>query len=461
MKYNELIEAIVREVPEAKDAIAIENVRYLRDENHAYFSFLSDVLIGEKGFFAIKRLLEKTFPALRVSLRIASPSLARAFLETPEKYCLPLNQYLLRAFPAIRSWEFDLRWRSGNGKIVLEVPDAFAMNFLKTQDCEARLTEAVKNIYRVDTDVRIQVAGDSERRLQAILDARDQENQEKQKQFEEERSHPKAAPKAETAKPKDNKIRGRAIADDPVEIGEITEPGGVFTVRGKVLSVETREISGGEGLLLSFDMTDYTGSIKCKLFLYYRDRRLSRDAQEKLPPISAEERAKVDGVVARIKPGNGILARGEVQDDRFSHELVLMAKDLTAVDLPERMDDAEEKRIEMHLHTQMSTMDAVTSAEALIARIGQIEPIWNDDINQRKLQFDEMLRSGSCEDLVSIIKSLLAQRNRRLAEGKMLHVSDENYLREAQRLLFDELAGVLGVTPKDVEARLKDALNKA
>ncbi|MBQ8136372.1 MAG: PolC-type DNA polymerase III [Clostridia bacterium] len=368
MKYNELIEAIVREVPEAKDAIAIENVRYLRDENRAYFSFLSDVLIGEKGFFAIKNLLERSFPTLRVSLRVASPSLAKPFLESPEKYCLPLNQFLLRSFPSIRSWEFDLRWRSGNGRIVLEVPDAFAMNFLKSQDCEARLTEAVKNIYRVDTDVRIQVSGDSERRMQAILDAREQESQEKRKQLEAERSHPKAMPKVEAAKPKDNRIRGRAIADEPVEIGEITEPNGVFTVRGKVLSVETREISGGEGLLLSFDITDYTGSIKCKLFLYYRDRRVSRDAQENLPPISAEERAKVDGIVSRIKPGSGILARGEVQDDRFSHELVLMAKDLTAVDLPERMDDAEEKRIELHLHTQMSTMDAVSSAEALIAR---------------------------------------------------------------------------------------------
>ncbi len=113
------------------------------------------------------------------------------------------------------------------------------------------------------------------------------------------------------------------------------------------------------------------------------------------------------------------------------------------------------------LVAKMRPMLSCEQAEALIARIGQIEPVWNDDINQRKLQFDEMLRSGSCEDLVSIIKSLLAQRNRRLAEGKMLHVSDENYLREAQRLLFDELAGVLGVTPKDVEARLKDALNEA
>lgn len=96
--------------------------------------------------------------------------------------------------------------------------------------------------------------------------------------------------------------------------------------------------------------------------------------------------------------------------------------------------------------------------QALIGRIGEVTPAWDDDINQRKQLFDELVRSGRCEDLLRVIKSLLAQRNRRQAEGKMLHVSDENYLREAQRLLYDEFAGVLGTTPKEVEADLKDLL---
>ena len=99
------------------------------------------------------------------------------------------------------------------------------------------------------------------------------------------------------------------------------------------------------------------------------------------------------------------------------------------------------------------------AADALIASIGQIEPVWIDDINQRKLKFDELLHSGNCADLICIIKPLLLQRTRRQAEGKTLHVSDESFLREAQRLLYDELASVLELTPKEVEAQLQPLLN--
>lgn len=91
---------------------------------------------------------------------------------------------------------------------------------------------------------------------------------------------------------------------------------------------------------------------------------------------------------------------------------------------------------------------------ALIDSIDSITPVWYPDVNERKLQFDGLLRSGSCADLICLIKSLFAQRKIRQAEGKLLHVSDETFLREAQRLLYDEFAGVLEKTPKEIEAEL-------
>ena len=96
--------------------------------------------------------------------------------------------------------------------------------------------------------------------------------------------------------------------------------------------------------------------------------------------------------------------------------------------------------------------------EAMIDGAGRIEPVWNDDVTQRKELFDSLLRSGNFPDLICIIKTLRRQKQRRQEDGKTLHVSDEGYLREAQRLLYDEIAGVYGKTPKEVEAELKDRL---
>ena len=93
--------------------------------------------------------------------------------------------------------------------------------------------------------------------------------------------------------------------------------------------------------------------------------------------------------------------------------------------------------------------------EALIDGIDAVEPIWIEDINERKLRFEELLRSGDCVELIRLIKSLQAQRLRRQADGKALHVSDENCIREAQRLLYDEFAGALELEPKQVEQMLR------
>ena len=77
MTYEELLRSVTQALPETEGKIAIERVRFCKSENKAYFSFLSDVLIGEKVIFVIKNALGKAFPGLKFSLRVASPSLAK------------------------------------------------------------------------------------------------------------------------------------------------------------------------------------------------------------------------------------------------------------------------------------------------------------------------------------------------------------------------------------------------
>ncbi len=374
MTYDELLSIIHQKLPDTKDKLSVERVQYNKKENYAQFSFLSDVLIGEKGFFAIKEVISACFPALRFSLRVASPSLARAFLQEPSKYCAPLQTFLARNFPAITAWEFDMRWLSGNGRIVLEMPYDFAALYMERQGVKQRLQQAIHDVFRLDVDVQITVAGDQEARLQAIKQEREQEERLMREQqarlMEVEQQKRQSRPPAAEKKQND-RIAGRAIGDMPVDIREITSDSGLVTIRGRVLSVESKEISGGEMVLLSFLVTDYTSTIRCKKFLYYHERNgfgKKKDDEAPPPPITPEERAAVETVVKAIKPGMGLLVRGNSQYDNFSKETTLMARDITAVPLPVRMDNAAEKRIELHLHTQMSNMDAVSSASALIER---------------------------------------------------------------------------------------------
>ena len=274
MTYEELLRAVSKALPETEGQLAIERVRFVKSENKAYFSFLSDVLVGEKGFFAIKRVIAGAFPGLSFSLRVASPALAREFLQNPDKYSAPLNHYLIRHYPAVASWEFDMRWAPGNGRVTLEMPDEFSVDYLEKQNIRPQLAAVIRDVFRLDTEVALRVCGDEEKRLHALQKEREEQDRvanERAARYEEIAKAQEK--KEEKPKEEDVRIKGRAIGDPPVPIRELTDDSGLAVIRGKVLSCEDKEIAGGEMVLLSFLVTDFTSTIRCKAFLRYRPRR--------------------------------------------------------------------------------------------------------------------------------------------------------------------------------------------
>ncbi len=120
------------------------------------------------------------------------------------------------------------------------------------------------------------------------------------------------------------------------------------TIEGNIFNVESREIKGDK-YIVSFDMTDLSDSTTVKFFV--KKNIFDGEMNEKLKK----------GVYLRVQ--------GEVQFDKYSKEINLMAKNIMLGQPPApRMDTAEEKRVELHLHTQMSSMDGVTPVKKYIQR---------------------------------------------------------------------------------------------
>jgi len=120
------------------------------------------------------------------------------------------------------------------------------------------------------------------------------------------------------------------------------------TVEGEVLTIETRDLKTGRQIVI-FDLTDLSDSITVKFF---------RDKDD--PDVSEV-----------LVPGAWAKVRGPVQYDRFSQELTLMAEDVVLGAKPRRVDDAEERRVELHLHTTMSSMDACMEAADAVKRAAE------------------------------------------------------------------------------------------
>ena len=140
------------------------------------------------------------------------------------------------------------------------------------------------------------------------------------------------------------------ITTDIVKVADLGVDDGKVSLQGEVLFTEDRTLKSGK-TLFSFDLYDGTSTITCKAFLN-------------------KETAKKQ--MKRIQNAKGLKIEGNVQMDSFSNELTVMAN--TIIELDEgvkkavRKDEAEVKRVELHMHTQMSQMDAMTSAKDLIKR---------------------------------------------------------------------------------------------
>lgn len=140
---------------------------------------------------------------------------------------------------------------------------------------------------------------------------------------------------------------GYDIREQPVPLMNIQDEEKKISVQGSVFNLDVKELRNGS-TLFTFNITDFTDSIAMKMF------------------AKTKEDVKV---LSQLANGKWVKARGRVEYDRFMQEpeLVMMPNDLHEVGSPpERMDQAEEKRVEFHLHTTMSTMDAVTPIDAYV-----------------------------------------------------------------------------------------------
>ena len=143
-------------------------------------------------------------------------------------------------------------------------------------------------------------------------------------------------------------IFGRNIKAEATLMNFIQEEARNVVVEGELVNFELRELRSGRQLL-TFDVSDKTDGISGKVFFEDKDK-------EQIPKIAAA-----------LKKGMLIKAKGLVQFDKYSNELVLYADSMCKVKKTFlRMDSATKTRIELHAHTRMSNMDAMVSAKDLV-----------------------------------------------------------------------------------------------
>lgn len=86
----------------------------------------------------------------------------------------------------------------------------------------------------------------------------------------------------------------------------------------------------------------------------------------------------------------------------------------------------------------------------LIRTMPEEAPEWIDDENTRKFAYKEIIQSGDRKELIRMIKALYFHRESLREEGKKFHICDERFMKEAEKVLYDEFAHVLNMEPEEV-----------
>ena len=142
-------------------------------------------------------------------------------------------------------------------------------------------------------------------------------------------------------------IFGSKIKSKPVALKGVSIEDGNVTVWGSVFALQIRDTRDGKRKIITFNITDKTNSFTVKIF---------------------EMSQNCETLVKNISDGACVMLRGHVEYDDYIKSYCIKANSVMLIDRIEVGDDAPEKRVELHMHTNMSAMDGMTPAKKLVER---------------------------------------------------------------------------------------------
>lgn len=224
-------------------------------------------------------------------------------------------QHLARRYPQHENYLRVLEPRWDHGMVTLLLPNGAVLHYIERCKLEQTITQALR-MQGMDIELSLTVQD-----VPLVTKSREKDS-EPTKEREE--------------KPAFSVLMGRKLPEPSISIADLLQEKTGGIVEGRVFSQETRQLKKG-GILQIFDLTDDYSSVTIKAF----------NPRE------------------TVKEGSWYKIKGQIKDDTYAREKVLMAEDIMEVPPICREDTEKEKRFEFHLHTKMSDMDGLIDGDEL------------------------------------------------------------------------------------------------
>lgn len=257
-------------------------------------------------------------------------------------YVENIKRIIMKDIPSSSSWIDDLNYSVHNDKLVLVIPNQMALFSVERNGLIHNLKSKTMSELGLELEL-LKKEQDEICSKEFLAEINLEEKKISKNILLESSEKPKNTRDKKILK---DYVFGKVIKESPIDINQVNLQTGTAVIRGNVFQLESREIKGNR-LLITLYLSDGTDSIPAKVFL-------SEDQGQEF--------------LNNVNENTYVLLKGDVVYDNFSRTQTIMIKSLMKIEKQERMDESIDKRIELHLHTQMSSMDGITNIKDIVTR---------------------------------------------------------------------------------------------
>ncbi|MBQ3232618.1 MAG: PHP domain-containing protein, partial [Clostridia bacterium] len=334
-------------------ALTLERVTVSRSTGGMRAFFASSRVLTEREIKTVERAMRAGFPGQVMDVSVRYPALRAEVFSDINSFKNVILRKITKESPGSMpylTWNAG-DWRMDENVVRISVSAKEGVDFLRLRGVDKMIEREMKELFDIEAKTTFEMVGDEAKRIQRIEEKRREEDIRLAQAVIESQS---ANTTEEDTMP-EGVIKGQEFSDPIISMKELTEDAGRVCLMGEVVNMEMRDTKNTNTKILTFTMTDYDGSVSCKSFL-----------QPKRGKTGVSLEKQIEGAREYVKEGKWLKVRGEYKYDEFNHAYMLFADDIVSAKKPVRKDNAKEKRVELHLHTQMSAMDACASPTDLI-----------------------------------------------------------------------------------------------
>lgn len=333
--------------------VYIKKVIYFKENKTVYFYLSSkDVVPYEYLERAQREIKAKNKYFKEIKFKIEYTGFERKTEKDIMKKYWPNIVYILKSIcPSISGWQKEIEYLCIDNKLKIKIPKGIFYQRIMNKNITTTLKHTISEEFGIDMDIEIESAVDEKVDRKKLVEKIDREFNEKIMILEKENRNKTSESEEESGyvikdEKDENMIYGENVNVLTEKIENLDSNSGTVGIEGTIFNIEIKELRNGK-ILLMLMVTDYTSSITCKIFLTDTNK---------------------DWVLGKISKGMYIKIKGDVLYDTFQREISMTISGMRKEEREERKDTAEKKRVELHAHTQMSSMDAICSVKGLVSR---------------------------------------------------------------------------------------------